>query len=730
MPALPRNCKRNEIHKKPLNSSYREGVESRMPQARRLYGGSTYFNPEGERRRTMKKVFVFVLLFSVVAFFSPVQAQNKNEPDPIRTMSEIVVTATRDNQEVRKTPANITVITAKEIEQSGATTLVEVLNKLESINFRDYSGNSPQSLIDLRGFGGDNPYGKTLVLLDGRRLNRPDMSSVNWLQIPVSQIEKIEVVRGAGSVLYGDMAIAGIINVLTKKGKGEPKVNTSVIAGSYGLSDERVGISGSTGKLSYALNGGNLFSWGYRERSKSSSQGGGIKLGYDASDYFRISVDASANQNSYLLPGALTKDQMIQYRRQYQPGHDNDDGMDRDASFHLRLESILGSYGRFDLDFIYGDKTIAANMDSWWQWTTTDIKTYTVSPKYILDKPIRGHDNKLTVGLDYYTEPYKKDFFSSRERIAKSSWTDLRRNSLGCYVRNEFSLLPVLILDAGYRTERTNMGGSHTDSATPANSFTDKDKKYDAEAYEAGINWLIGRQSKLFTKYSTIYRIPFLDEVASFNGGGGGFLTSLEKERGASMEIGTQFNPLQNLKIGFTVFRIDMEDEIQYVGSFPTGYNQNTGKTRHEGAEFSFSYSWEKWVRFYGNATYHSATFEDGANNKKEMPLVPNRMANFGVEINLPWQLTLRPEMRYVSNCFLSGDNANTGEKLDPHTVFNVYLLYRPTWGKIKTTAFLGVENLTDLEYAVAGYDGRPWSSNTYYPMPGISVKGGLSLEF
>jgi len=103
---------------------------------------------------------------------------------PALRMEEVVVTATRDWEEVRKVPADVSVITEADIKKSGATSLVEVLEKLEGIQIRSYSGQSPQSMVDLRGFGGENPFGKTLVLIDGRRQNRPDMSSNNWFQSP------------------------------------------------------------------------------------------------------------------------------------------------------------------------------------------------------------------------------------------------------------------------------------------------------------------------------------------------------------------------------------------------------------------------------------------------------------------------------------------------------------------------------------------------------------------
>lgn len=695
----------------------------------------------------MKKVFFLVLLFSVFVI-SPLQAEEKKTDDAIVTMDEIVVTATRDTQEIRKAPSSVTVITADEIEKSGVTTIIEALDKLESIQFRTYSGNSSQSQIDMRGFGGDNPFGKTLVMLDGRRLNRTDMASINWLQMPVNTIEKIEVVRGPGSVLYGDAAIGGVVNIITKRGKGKPTFNASIIGGSYGLHNERVGVSGATDKWTYALTGENNFSFGYRDRSKYLAQGGGFDVGYSPNDLLNISLGISFNKVDYQMPGALTKEQMEQDRRQYQPAmpayfmnaHPDDDGSDKYTNINLGVKSFWGSWGHFEMNLLYGKKDLQMNMPSWfsYNYSDTNADTYGITPRYILEKDIFRFHNKVIVGIDYYNEPYKKNIFSDRERTGKLSTADFTRESLGCYIRDEFSIFRNLILSAGYRFEQASVKGSNIDFYTPSNNFTNQKNTYNAEAYETGLTLLLGKQSKIFAKYSTVYRIPFLDEVASFNGFGGSFLTELEKEKGNSMETGLEIYPLENLKLGMTVFRTDMEDEIEYVydPATWTGENRNVGKTRHNGAEISLSYLLPKYFKIFGNYTYHKATFEDGANNKKEMPLVPQHIANAGLEIYLPYNITLRSEVQHVGEAYLSGDNDNNTEKLEAHTLLNIYAYYKPTFGKLNLTAFLGVDNVADVKYSSFGIDYEQYSypgvpyPNFYYPMPGITFKGGIAFEF
>ncbi|MDD4242046.1 MAG: TonB-dependent receptor [Smithellaceae bacterium] len=697
----------------------------------------------------MKPFLLFLLLLS---FFSvaPAQASSVKDEEPV-TLEEVVVTATRDAQEIRKTPANATVITASDIEKTGATTVVEVLDRLEGIQFHTFSGNSSQAYIDMRGTGGDNPFGKTLVMLDGRRLNRTDMASINWLQTPVNMIERIEVIRGPGSVLYGDAAIGGVINIISKKGKGKPVANASVLAGSYGLHNERIGVTGAAGAWTYALVGENNFSSGYRDRSRYAAQGGGFDVGYAAHDLLNVSLGVSFNRADYQMPGALTKDQMRQDRRQYQPAmpayfmnaNDDNDGRDRYTNVNLGVKSFWGRLGQMDIHFLYGRKDLETNMPSWassWSpysyvYSDTSAETYGIAPKYVLERNIRSFRNKVTAGIDYYQEPYQKIFFNDRERTLRLSRAKLMRESAGAYIRDEFSPFKNLVVSAGYRFEETAVSGSNTDFAAPTNDF-DNRKTYRAQAYEAGITWLWGQKSKAYARYATVYRIPFLDEIASFNGYGAPspFLVGLDKEKGKSFEIGSEYFPLKNLKLAVTLYRLDMEDEIQYFIYDPIlylGENRNVGKTRHDGAEISVSYLWEKTLRVYGNFTYAKATFEAGQFNKKEIPMVPNRLMHAGVEIFLPHAVTLRTEVRHTGDAYLSGDNDNNTEKLEAYTLLNAYLFYKPAFGRLQMTVFAAVENLTDTQYCSFGLDYAQYGMpNFYYPMPGRTFKGGLSFEF
>src|SRR5512138_1831359 len=153
----------------------------------------------------------------------------------------IVVTATRFPDWKRDLPVGVTVITADDIRKSASSNLGDILAQFGLLQIRDLAGTqNPQ--LDLRGFGvtGDQ---NTLVLLDGMRINEPDLESTQLSTIPLDSIERIEIVRGSGAVLYGAGATGGTINIVTRGGRpGETRAQLLARAGGYGTEEARAAL--------------------------------------------------------------------------------------------------------------------------------------------------------------------------------------------------------------------------------------------------------------------------------------------------------------------------------------------------------------------------------------------------------------------------------------------------------------------------------------------------------
>ena len=199
------------------------------------------------------------------------------------TLEEVVVTATRDMQEIRKIPANVTVITGEEIQRSNAKTTVDVLRDEVGVIIRDFTGNGKTASVDIRGFGETGPL-NTLVLVDGRRVNEIDLSGVDWTQIPIDQVERIEILRGPGSVLYGDNAVGGVINIITKKQEKPFSARGEIIRGSYLYHKESGSVGGKWGPLSAILHADYSSTEGYRENGFLRYKDVGGKIIYDLNE--------------------------------------------------------------------------------------------------------------------------------------------------------------------------------------------------------------------------------------------------------------------------------------------------------------------------------------------------------------------------------------------------------------------------------------------------------------
>ena len=147
-------------------------------------------------------------------------------------LEPVVVSATRSEQSDVATAASITVITRQDIEHSGARSVAEVLSGQPGVQVRDLYGNGTRATVSMRGFGG-NAAANVLVLVDGRRLNNTDLAAPDLYSISLKDVERIEIVEGSAGVLFGDQAVGGVINVITRRGAA-PSVDVEAGAGSYG----------------------------------------------------------------------------------------------------------------------------------------------------------------------------------------------------------------------------------------------------------------------------------------------------------------------------------------------------------------------------------------------------------------------------------------------------------------------------------------------------------------
>ena len=245
-----------------------------------------------------------LLATAVLAGFALQATPAEDEP---QQMQDVVVTATRSETPTSEIPANVTVITAKDIADGNYSDVVSVLERRAGLHFRSFSGNQ-EAAVDIRGFG-ENSFGRVLILRDGRKLNRPDMRSINWNQIPLANIERIEILRGANGAMYGDQAVGGVINIITKKGTATPTGELVVEGGTENTNRQALSTVGTLGGVDYALSLERGETAGWRDRTGSRTEGGDLSLGHAFTEGLRLDVNLSALHTDYELPGALTKAQ-------------------------------------------------------------------------------------------------------------------------------------------------------------------------------------------------------------------------------------------------------------------------------------------------------------------------------------------------------------------------------------------------------------------------------------
>jgi len=195
---------------------------------------------EHHRRASARACILSSLLLLMMA------SGNVSGLEQLETMN---VTATRTARTADETLASVTVITREDIEKSQAKEVVQLMDGLPGVSFTSYGGYGKTTSLNLRGTNAS----QVLVLVDGIRVGSATLGEPAWQHIPLSQVERIEVVRGPVSHLYGSDAIGGVVQIFTRKGAKGTHIDGEIGYGTYNTFSGNLGFSGGTDSTRYSL---------------------------------------------------------------------------------------------------------------------------------------------------------------------------------------------------------------------------------------------------------------------------------------------------------------------------------------------------------------------------------------------------------------------------------------------------------------------------------------------
>jgi outer membrane cobalamin receptor len=246
------------------------------------------------RRLQMNGLKLAMVALLVACSASPALAE------PVE-LEPVVVTATRTARPSSEVISSVTVITAEEIALSGARTLAEVLRKSVGVHVKDNGPRGSLATLSIRGSTAE----QVLVLLDGVRLNsaQDGMFDMSNLPVAIADIERIEILRGPASALYGSNALGGVIQIFTRKATSEPMTRLSYNEGRFSTRDGSFATSGTKGDIRYQLGASRGHSDGYRDNSELDQTTFNAMIGYSLPAGFDLSVSGYQSDKDSEVPG-------------------------------------------------------------------------------------------------------------------------------------------------------------------------------------------------------------------------------------------------------------------------------------------------------------------------------------------------------------------------------------------------------------------------------------------
>lgn len=607
----------------------------------------------------------------------------------------IVVTASRFLTDTGRVPANVTVLTVADIARMPVSNLPDLLATQAGVDASSlYGSQGADTSISLRGFG-ENASLRTLIIVDGRRLDQLEFVTPNWSSIPLDSIERIEIVRGSGSVLYGDQAVAGVINIITHRGK-ENSADIAMTLGSFDSKAISASISRSDTPLRFAVTATHKESDEYRRNNAYRNTAGSARVAHDLANG-EIYAEIGASDLRYELPGMVTA---AQYANDPRASETTDSWFTRENRY---LRPGMRWQATPDLELAVEVSLEKSHNRSWisnqGSYRDVTVGTLAASPRLRWSHGFVGLPSTTVVGFDWSDASLDQDRAASPSG-AITKTVKLDREGGGVYVQNTTELLAGLAVTLGAREHRFR---SRATDSTVAGAVETTDGK---SASEFGVAWKPADAWKLFAKTSKTFRYPVLDEWTTF---GGLAAPPARPETGRGTDVGFEWRAAGH-SVQVTRYDLKMEDEIAWNNV--TFQNENLQKTRHRGFEVDTRWKLANDWRFDLAWSQREAVFSEGANAGNAIPLVPetrwtamlswngNRFGRHALLAN------------HVGKRYFGMDEGNAGQQMPAYTTFD----WKSSWHVEQWELGLRVANLTDRKYSPTGFDWGGLGNPSYYP--------------
>ncbi|HIE26304.1 TPA: TonB-dependent receptor [Candidatus Poribacteria bacterium] len=628
-----------------------------------------------KNRRAIRLVAISIA-FTLLSITSNAFAESATKP--VTKLDAVVVTATKYETEQMETPAFVTVITADELEKTGGHNLVEALRTISGLEYVSYgplgtSHGGMNSELPIRGINDGE-----LVLVNGVPINNPSGGSYDLNSIPLSAIERVEVVKGASSVLYGSAALAGVINIITKKQKEiKGQVNLEGGTESYSRDSFSLGNDKIFGSVSYLHLG----------KQKEISKNYGKKYTYGTEPLNQYSVSLSVNPLETISLNYLGSMEETDFIREPWESvkvtkSNSRKGSDQTIKKHFvnlgfkRDGFTLNNYYyRDDLGYKYDDGTPAS---------TTEAYRYGFNPQYHREF---GEVFDLLVGSDYQYDHVDTSKYGIHKKYNYSLSSTLT-----------YKPIEKLSLSLGARKQWIEQ--------PDADDYAEFCPQFQA-------NYLHTPDLSFYINAGKAFRAPDLLKLyyqSSFLVGN----PSLKPESGWSYEVGMRYrNPFVAVKLAPFLMKYEDKIEIDRSKGYPlTYYNANRFETK--GVEWDIeAYPADCWT--IGLAGYWAdPVVEDTAGNEQQAGA----------------KFQLSPSIGFDNNRFRIKTTVlmirNRHRELDNFLSTNIVMGYK-LW---KGEATLSISNLFDGKNATRGDMTSTSTSRYEYYDTGRIISLGYKLDF